>query len=138
MANELDYGFGLDVSFQLQLANPSANASTAMVLSAAGGNPGFVVPTGYKFHPVCLSLASNADLSAGTILAKVTDNTTAILNGPQPVLSDEVQKATGIARVGIAPIAAGHVVGVTLTADANYLPVTADYDAILIGKLLPA
>jgi hypothetical protein len=72
-------------------------------------------------------VSSNADLTAGTATFKVTDNDTELVNGPAPVLSDLVQQASAVARVGIEPIAAGaqgrrfdHVT------DASYAPTTAD------------
>lgn len=137
MANELSRDDGIPVTLILALANPGAGATTN--LTAAQANlSGFVVPTGYKFHPVLLSGGSNADLTAGTATFKVTDNDTEIANGPMPALSDTVQRASAVARVGASPIAAGHEVGVSVTTDAGYLPVTADLDAVLVGLLLPA
>lgn len=136
MANELTRDDGMSVTLQYAVANPAASATTA--LTFAQGGLGFVVPTGYAFHPVCISGESNADLTAGTATFKVTDNTTAIANGPTAVLSDTVQKAAGVQRIGANPIAAGHVVGLSVVTDSGYLPVTADLDAVLIGVLLPA
>lgn len=137
MANELQFhgNEGYPISFTLSLANPAAAASTAM--TQPQGNTGFVVPAGYAFHPMVLSLASNADLTAGTATAKVTDNGTVISGGPEPALSDTVQQAAAVARPQVAPIAAGHTVGIKLVTDAGYLPVTADHDAVLSGLLLP-
>lgn len=136
MANELDLEKGFPVTLILALANPGASASTAMTLAQAG--TGFVVPTGYKFHPMYLSIASNADLTAGTAIAKVTDNGTVISGGPEPTLADTVQSASAVARAHVAPIAAGHTVGVKLVTDGSYAPTTADHDAVLSGMLLPA
>jgi hypothetical protein len=137
MANELSRDDGIPVSIALSLANPGA-AATTNLLAPQGNLSGFIVPTGYKFHPVLLSGVSNADLTAGTATFKVTDNDTELVNGPAPVLSDLVQQASAVARVGIEPIAAAHKVGISITTDASYAPTTADLDAHLIGILLPA
>ena len=59
MANELTYDQGVDVTLIFALANPGAGATTAMTM--AQGGTGFVVPTGYKFHPTCLNVNSNAN-----------------------------------------------------------------------------
>lgn len=133
---QLDYAAGVDVTLTFSVANPAANATTALTLPQA--SRGFVVPAGYRFHPISLTLASNADLTAGTATGRVRANGTAVVGGPEPVLADAVQEATAIARVGQAPIAAGQRVDVAVVTDAAYAPVTADLDAILIGKLLPA
>lgn len=137
MANELNYDFGLPVTIHLEKANPLAGATTDLVFGTQGG-VGFVVPTGYKFHPMFISVASSADLTAGTLTAKVTADGTELTGGPVAVLNDTVQKAAGVQRVGADPIAADAVVGVSVTTDAGYLPVTADIDAVLTGVLLPA
>lgn len=137
MANELDIEKGIAVTIQLAVANPAAAATTN--LTAAQANlSGFVVPTGYKFHPLLLSGGSNADLTAGTATFKVTDNDTELAQGPTAALSDTVQRASGVQRAHVEPIVAGHEVGVSVTTDAGYLPVTADLDAVLVGVLLPA
>lgn len=139
MANELNISGpddGYPVSFQVAIANPAASATTAA--TAAQGGAGLVVPTGYKFHPMLISVTSNADLTAGTLTAKVTDNGTALSNGPTAVLSDLVQVASGVQRAMVEPIVAGHQVGVKVTADSGYLPVTADIDILVSGMLFPA
>jgi hypothetical protein len=130
------YDFGLPVTLQASIANPLADAITDCLLPQ--GNAGFVVPTGYKFHPLFISVASNADLTAGTLTAKVIADGTELTGGPTAVLSDTVQKAAGVQRVGADPIVAGKVVGISVTTNAAYLPVTADIDAVLTGVLLPA
>jgi|GEM_PF-5051712 len=137
MANELSFPHGIPVTLDFELANPGAGATTDCLFGGQGGN-GFLVPTGYVFHPIYLSDDSNADLTAGTCTAKVIDNGVEIANGPEPVLADTVQRAAAVARVGASPIAAGHFVGVSLTTNAGYLPVTADHTCRLIGLLLPA
>lgn len=136
MANELNIHEGLPVSIQMAIANPAASATTALTFAQAG--VGFVVPTGYKFHPLCLSGESNADLTAGTATFKATDDGTVIANGPEPQLADTVQRAAAVARLGASPIAAGHRVGISVVTNAAYAPVTADLDATLLGVLLPA
>lgn len=136
MANELDYEHGIPVTLAFAVANPAANTTTA--LTFAQGGAGFKVPTGYAFHAICLNGISNADLTAGTAAFKVCADGTALNSGPTATLSDTVQTAVGVKRVGVEPIAAGAVVSVKITTDANYAPNTADVDAILVGVLLPA
>lgn len=136
MANELTYPDGLPVSLAFTKANIEPNATTALTL--ANGGAGLKVPTGYKFHPLMLHGESNADLSAGTAIFKVTANTTASINGPTATLSDTIQVAVGVQRPGAEPITAGKIVGVSIVADANFAPNTADVDAVLVGVLLPA
>lgn len=138
MAGELAFNGneGFPISFQVAITNPAASATTAA--TAAQGGPGFVVPAGYKFHPMLISIASNADLSAGTLTAKVTDNGTVLANGPTAVLSDPTQYASGLQRAQVEPIAAGRRVGASVVADASYAPVTADIDILVSGVLLPA
>jgi hypothetical protein len=138
MANELAFhgNDGYPLAFMVAIANPGASATTAA--TAAQGGPGLVVPTGYAFHPLLISAASNADLTAGTLTAKVTDNGTVLANGPTAVLSDLVQYAAGVQRAQAEPIAAGRRVGASVVTDAGYLPVTADIDILVSGVLLPA
>lgn len=136
MANELDRNDGTDVTLIFSIANPGAGATTALTFPQ--GSTGFKVPTGYEFHPICLSGSSNADLTGGTATFAVSAAGTVIANGPTAVLSDTVQQAVGVKRVDAGPIAAGVLVGVSVTTSAGYLPTTADLDAVLIGKLLPA
>lgn len=137
MANEIDVKFGVPLTLQFEAANPAANAVTDFVLGQGG--TGFVVPAGYKFIPVALCIASNADLTAGTATGKVIDNGTELVNGPEAGLADTVQRATDLSNPGSgASVAAGHVVGVSITTDAAYAPVTADLDAILVGYLVEA
>jgi hypothetical protein len=137
MANELNYEKGFPVTIALSLANPGAGATTNLLAPQANLS-GFVVPTGYKFHPMLLSGKSNADLTAGTATFKVTDDDTEIVGGPEPQLADTVQMASAVARAQVAPIAAGHLVGISVTTHADYAPTTADLDAVLVGVLLPA
>lgn len=136
MANELDPKFGAAITLIFGKANIAANGTTD--LTFANGGVGFKVPTGYKFHPVALHAETNADVTAGTGTFKVTDNGTELKNGPSVELSDEVQAASGVQRYGVEPIAAGHVVGVSVTASATYAPETGDVDAVLVGYLVPA
>lgn len=136
MANELSRDDGIAVTLLFSLVDAPAN--TANVLALPGGNAGFTVPAGYKFHALALNGMSNADLTAGTATFAVTDGGTVITNGPTALLNDDVQAAVGVQRVGANPIAAGHVVGVKATTNAAYAPETSELDAVLIGLLLPA
>jgi len=124
---------GFPVSFALSIANPAAAATTA--LQAFQGASGFVVPVGYVFHATGVMASSNAVLAAGTATFNVTDNASAIANGPSVVLAVGTQQASGLQRVGASPIVAGHIVGVQVVANAGYLPVTLDHDVTLIGVL---
>ena len=136
MANELDVKFGELITLQFILANLAKNGTTDMTLP--GGNTGLLVPTGYAFHPVFLQISSNADLTAGTVTGKVIADGTELAKGPAPVLSDTVQSASAVIKYGLEPLAAGEVAGVSLTASSDLAPETADFDAILMGYLVPA
>jgi hypothetical protein len=141
MANELDYPKGLPITLQFIKANLGTGAATTdMTLGQLG--TGFIVPTGYKFHPVMLSLTFVGTLDAdATVVARVIDNGTELATGPVATINQAESDThdTGVARVGAQPIAAGHVVGVSLTTDADYdTTSTIDWDAILVGYLLPA
>lgn len=142
MANELSYDIGgLDVTLQFISANLATGAATVdMTLGQAG--TGFKVPAGYTFHPLCLSVTFTGTLDAdSTVIARVIDDGTELTNGPTATVNqaDTVTHVAAVAGVGAAPIAAGSVVGVSLTKDADYDTTgTIDWDAILIGKLLPA
>jgi hypothetical protein len=136
MANELTYSDGLPVTLHFTGANIVENATTGLTFT--NGGAGLKVPTGYAFHPIMLHGESNADVSAGTAIFKVTANTTAGVNTPTATLSDLIQVAVGVQRPGVEPIAAGKIVGVSVVADANFAPNTADMDAVLVGVLLPA
>ncbi len=138
MANILEYPHGISWSIQFSLPNPLESATTNTVLSSGGANNDFLVPTGYEFHPQMITVVGSADITAGTIIANVTANGTALTTGPTVTLSDLVQEAVATNRVGTEPIAAGDSVGVNVVADASYAPNTIDYDVSLIGKLLPA
>ena len=130
---------GLTITLHFNKANVLENASTAMVISGGQAADDWTVPTGYVFKPLLLEGESNADLTAGTLTFKVTSNGTAISGGPEPALSDTVQRAQAVARATqCAGVAAGNLVGIKAVADVNYAPNTADLDALLIGLLLPA
>lgn len=136
MANELNNPDGLALTLAFSAANLVANAATKMTL--AQGGSGFVVPTGYKFHALALHIESNAAINAGTVTAYVSDNNTALANGPVVALDANTQAASDTERPAVQPIAAAHVVGVKAVADANVAPNTLDFDAIVIGVLRPA
>jgi hypothetical protein len=133
MANEL---IGAKLTLHFQMANISENAATVLQMPS-GLNTGFLVPTGYVAHAMLISGMSNADLTAGTIDFAITDDGTAIAGGPVCSLSDTVQQAAGVKARGAQPIAAGHKLGVTVTA-ASHAPNTLDIDAIVYVELHPA
>ncbi len=137
MANELDAKPGaLPVTLAFAKANIEPNTTTDLTL--AQGGAGFKVPTGYKFHAIALHGESNADLTADIATFKVIADGTELANGPTAALSDTVQAAVGVQRMGADPIAAAAVVAVSVTTGANFAPNTADVDAVLVGVLTPA
>lgn len=139
MANELVYESGLPITLQFISANLATGAGTVdMTLAQAG--TGFLVPTGYSFHPMLLSVVATGALDTdASVVARVIDNGTELATGPTATVTQGVNThATGVNRVGTQPIAAGHVVGVSLTKNADYDTTgTIDWDAILVGVLLP-
>jgi hypothetical protein len=120
----------------LSLANPGA-AGTGVLLSAQG-NAGFVVPPGYSFHPTVLMASSNAVLTAGQAVFNVTDNTVAVVGGPVVILisTGPTTRDAQVSRIGVAPILAGHLVGVNVVTNGAYAPATADFDVTLGGVLI--
>lgn len=138
MANELEFPDGFPVTLEFRIDDVQAGGITDGKL-ASNLTTGFVVPSGHEFHPVCVSVYSNAARTGGTATVKVTDNGTELTGGPEATIDGtNTQKATGVQRVGPEPIAAGHVVGVSATGDASWAPTTADFDVVLLGFLLPA
>ena len=138
MAGELgSIPYGMPITIGFTLANPGAGAATA--LTTAQGGAGYMVPAGYVFHPMLLSACGTAAVTAGTATLAVTDNTVAVANAPTALLSSVAGSTlanAGMARLGAAPIAAGHVVGVTVTTNGAYLPTTNDVDVLLAGVLV--
>lgn len=135
MANELMRDDGIAVTLQFGVANKEPNTTSNLTLQQ--GYTGFLVPTGYKFHAVYLGGSTGANLSAGSGVFNVTNNGTALANGPTVTLNATVEQSHDVERVGVEPIPAGNFVGVNFVADANFAPNTADLDAVLIGLLLP-
>src|SRR5271157_4641932 len=124
MGQELILPDAAGVDFQFIKTNMGANATTVMTLPNTG--TGFVVPTGWKFHPTCIIVNGSTAVTAQTLTASVTDNGTVIANGPTAVL-DAVTNTTsnsGVARADCAPIQAGHVVGAALTTPSSFTPTT--------------
>jgi hypothetical protein len=136
MAGDLSYEYGLPLALQYGKANLAGNATTLLTLTQGGA--GFVVPTGYKFHPMLLHAEVNAAVQGGSGVVKVTANTTALTGGPSVTLNANTQTAVATARVNADPIAAGKVVALNIVQDANFAPNTLDIDAVLVGVLLPA
>lgn len=130
--------YGLPVTLQFIKANVTAAAGTYDMTFGQLGT-GFKVPTGCKFHPLCLALTLVGTLDAdATVIAKVIYDGTELVNGPQAQLdqADSDTHNTALARKDIEPAAAGVVVGVSLTTDADYdTTATIDYDATLVGLL---
>jgi hypothetical protein len=136
MAGDLTYDLGLPITLHFGLANATGNATQALTL--AQGGAGFVVPTGYKFHPLLLQVGANEAVTAGSAVAYLSLNTTSQTTMPHVTLSDSVQRAQDTGRVGQTPFTAGQIVAINFVQDANFAPNTADIDAILAGVLLPA
>lgn len=126
----------LPVTLIFGSANLGANstaAATIVTASASTTFDGILVPTGYTFFPLYMHVESNADITGGTCTAKVTANNTAILNGPEPALSDTVQQNNAVARLTqCAGVAAGDFVGVHVIG-ASLAPTTAEMDIVLVG-----
>ena len=136
MANELARDDGIHVTLNFGVANKEPNTTSNLALQQ--GYTGFLVPTGYNFHAMYLGGSTGANISAGSGVFNVTDNGTALANGPTVTLNATVEQSHDVERIGTQPIAAGHFVGVNFVADANFAPNTADLDAVLVGVLLPA
>lgn len=126
----------LSVTLVFGSANLGANSTAAATIvtgSASTTLDAITVPTGYTFYPLYMYLESNADLTAGTCTAKVTANNTAILNGPEPQLSDTVQTNAQVARLTqCGGVAAGDDIGVHVIG-ASLAPTTAEMDVVLVG-----
>ena len=87
MANELSRDDGIAVTLQFIKANLGTGAATTDMTFGQAGT-GFIVPAGYKFHAVCLSLTFTGTLDAGaTVAGKVIDNGTELTSGPVASIS---------------------------------------------------
>jgi hypothetical protein len=133
--------YGLPITLAFIKANVTAAAGTYdMTFDQLG--TGWKVPTGCVFHPMCLSITKVGTLDANaTITAKVIYDGTELINGPAPALdqADSDTHITALCRLGVEPAAAGVVVGVSLTTDADYsTTATIDYDCHLVGVLTVA
>lgn len=140
MASPLDYPHGLPITLQFISANLATGAGTVdMTLPQLG--TGFLVPPGTEFYPLALFVTATGTLDAGaTVTAQVIGDGTELTNGPSAVVSQSpaVARAIGTANAGAAVVAAGSVVGVSLTKNASYSTTgTIDYDATLVGVLVP-
>lgn len=136
MSNELNTPDGFPITLHFMKANPVENTTTALTFDQGGA--GFKVPTGYKFHALCLHAECNANPTTGTATFNVTANTTALANGPTVVLVPNTQVGVDVHRPGEEPIAAGKIVGVNVVADVNWAANSIDVDAVLVGLLRPA
>ncbi len=135
MAGELNAApYGMPISFALTIANPAANATTVLVTPAQAA-VGYVVPAGYVFHPMGIMAAANAALGAGTATFNVTGGAVAIAGGPTAQLAVGTQQASGIARFGAAPQAAGTVISGNIVTSAAYAANTVDHDVVIFGML---
>lgn len=132
---QLNYNDGLLFTVTFSGANISANATTALTLP--GGNTSILVPSGMRALPYGLILNSNADLTGGTLTAKFTNGGTAVSNGPEPALSDSVQRNSAFVQPNSVGIDAAGTLGVSVVADASFAPTTADVDVIAIFLLVP-
>jgi hypothetical protein len=130
------YDHAIPVSFEFGLADVPANATTD--LQTRLGGAGFFVPTGLDFYPAVGFVTSNSDLTAGTLTAKVTSNGTALVGGPEPALSDTVQRHSASISPLSPKVAAGAYVGAEVVTSATYAPTTADIDVVVCGYLVPS
>lgn len=138
MANELDIvQNAYPVTLAYELANVATNTTVALTM-VGQSNSGFVIPTGYKGHAVSLFAVSNANLTTGqTLTFSVTDDGTALANGPTVALVRDTQRGTTLERLGTQPMAAGSVVAVQVATNTTGVN-THDVDAILGLALTPA
>lgn len=138
MANELDYvKSGFPISLAYLLANVATNTTVALTMTG-NANSGYVIPTGYVGHAVSLFAVSNANLTTGqTLTFKVTDDGTALANGPSVALVRDTQRGVDLEPVGSQPMAAGSVVAVQVATNTTGVA-THDVDAILNLVLTPA
>ncbi len=142
MANELDHVGGVDITLQFISANLATGAGTVDMTLAQGGT-GLLVPAGYTFHPRLLVVTKTGtfDADAEVTARVIIDGTEVGAAGDGALLTHtpDVARKAAVYRVGQFPAAAGTVVGVSLTKDADYDTTgTIDFDAILVGTLLPA
>jgi hypothetical protein len=138
MGNELVFPQGFPVTLQFSITDLAQDGITDA--SMPGGNDGFRVPANYKFHPMMIMVHGNANATAESATAKVTDDGSELDNGPEATVntSNKVHK-TGVARPGVEPIAAGAIVGASMTATSGFTPNgSVDYDIVVSGMLLPA
>ena len=138
MSNELVFPHGFPVTLEFQITNLAQNTTTDAAL--ANGNDGFRVPTGYKFHPTLIMTHHSESRTAGTATAKVTDDGTELTNGPEAAINaTTTDHNTGVQRPGVEPIAAGAIVGASVTATSDYTPTgSSEVDIVVSGLLLPA
>jgi len=139
MANEFPHGQW--VTLQFAAANLSTGATTKLALSSVNAptNPGFVVPTGWKFAPTFVSGQLSTAPGAGTIILNVTDDGTALAVGPTATLDSSNAVKTGYDEVNdVATVAAGAVVGCNAVVDGDVDAATLDITSQIIGVLLPA
>lgn len=141
MGNLDNLPYGVPITLQFIAANLSTGAGIVDMTFGQAGT-GFKVPTGYKFHPQLLFVTKTGTLDANaSVTAKVIYDGTELTNGPTAQLdqADSDTHDVGLQRIGPEPAAAGVIVGVSLTKDADYSTTgTIDYDAVLVGVLVPA
>lgn len=99
---------------------------------------GILIPAGYQFFPVTVSVDSNAARTAGTSTIKVTADGVELDNGPEAVLDATNTLAdTGKVSPGFDAVKAGEKAGVSATGDGSFAPTTADATVLLAGYLVP-
>lgn len=133
---------GVVVTIPFYVANVAQNATTKCLVNALATQTtgGYIVPAGCKFVPIALSVQGNAACDTASATWKVTDDGTAVANGPEATIdTTNTTKIGATGRPGAVSIAAGHIVGVSVVAAATFNPTgTTDYDVHLVGVLLPA
>lgn len=123
------------VQFSFILSNVPASATTNMTTFNAAS--GYKVPAGFDFYPEFCFAASNAALTAGSLIFKCTDDTVAISGGPEVTLNSSTQNDTAQQTLS-AKVTENSIIGVHVVADASFLPTTADVDCMLVGFLIPS
>lgn len=114
--------------------NIAASATnTVMTLGAVDAVAPVSFPAGRAGTIVGIAARSNADLSAGTATFRPSINGTVagVAATESAILSDTVQTKVGTFTTPVAFVA-GDLLGIMLTTDAGYLPVTADNSAYLL------
>src|SRR4030067_3655508 len=122
MVDQLKGGIGGGYAFTLMFAIWNISADTTTVLHLLSGYGSFKVPARHVAHVVLVCGTSTTPLTAGTLDCKVRASTVVVPNTPQPRLTDTVQHATEVKRIGAAPIPANYTTDVVVVTSAAFAP----------------